>query len=291
MKDIANENIAPQAIKAMFAHLTRDSSTQKLMVQNWIRAGVNTVKAKSLDKRRSIILPGVYLDAPKNKKMYQVCTHGMLSFYSIGYWKYQTLKKSLDNASPPKHALTGRKSNRQLEQEVVDSMNEFFQELKEEAEAHAIVSGRSLKAGLAKDVLKLPCFYTQRNVYTKYAYKNGYEVKADRNGSVGKMCDYPIRKFDDEQWPVGSVPKKISSIKTFRRYWEINYPEVKVRPPTQNICAECLKYRNELNAKTVTFQGAQMRIEEERTDPSMDANFIHKADVKINDVFPEFRHV
>lgn len=70
----------------------------------------------------------------------------------------------------------------------------------------------------------------------------GWEVKADNNGHFGKLGNYTARIVDEDWVERVSIPVSHFSFETFRRYWLVYYPKLKVRKPSYDTCVVCFEY-------------------------------------------------
>lgn len=88
----------------------------------------------------------------------------------------------------------------------------------------------------------LPSSFTKRKLYELFCYHRGYNLKSSK---ATKIADYPLRDdFDDILWTEDSQPLPVCSESSFRRFWKKEFPNLKIRPPSEDICGECLVYRN-----------------------------------------------
>ena len=100
----------------------------------------------------------------------------------------------------------------------------------------------------------LPSYHTKRKLYQKYCWDNGWHIKSGNNGEYPKLRDFPKRPNDDEMgplalWPSGNMCYPVCSFFTFRRLWKNNFPLLKIRPPSEDICLQCHVLKNQFKYK------------------------------------------
>ena len=175
--------------------------------------------------------------------------------FDYGYDKISTLRRDMNNAGLKKHGLINKPSNLILNnqekyKEIKKALHFIFEKLRDEAETHATrVIREATGVGLRDeeiDTVELPSSFSKRQLYYRYYFHNGYGVKSDAKGNMPSMKNYEVRTTFNIHYPEGSVPKPVCDWKAFRTFWKDNYPKMTIRPPSQNTCAECWKYRNEL---------------------------------------------
>ena len=89
----------------------------------------------------------------------------------------------------PQHGLIGQVSNHSMNEEVKESLHEFFDDLKSTSEPHSISVvrthvGLSLKQD--NDNIWLGCHYSHRSLYISWLAHRGYRAQCDSKGSYGK---------------------------------------------------------------------------------------------------------
>ena len=94
---------------------------------------------------------------------------------------------------------------------------------------------------------------------------------------------YPVRDSYDVHYPEGSALKPVCDWKYFRTFWKDNFPNMKIRPPSHDTCAEYWKYRNELGVVSRLQNDASRREVRENFDAtsalvSNETNFLDDED-------------
>ena len=69
-------------------------------------------------------------------------------------------------------------------------------------------------------------------------------MKNDAQGHYGKLSRYQLRENDEYLWPEGSIPGPVCSWGTFRTIWNENFPQIMIRPKSEDTCDECFVFRN-----------------------------------------------
>ena len=135
--------------------------------------------------------------------------------------------------------------------EIKQSMRDFLEALKEEAETHAskcvrLVTGIVLKED--DDNIELPSSFTKRGVYGRWCWSRGWEVRPKGgNGSYGKVADCARRKNDEHLWPLGSEAMPVCCYTTFIVFWEQHFTTLKIKKSSHDTCGVCFGFSNLLN--------------------------------------------
>ena len=70
------------------------------------------------------------------------------------------------------------------------------------------------------DTVELPSAMQSRQIYSKFCYEQGWSIRENTKGGLPILKDYPIRPFDDLDWPEGSVIKPVPSRFYFQSFWK-----------------------------------------------------------------------
>ena len=89
------------------------------------------------------------------------------------------------------------------------------------------------------DMVELPAYMTKRKLYETYCYQGGYCVKPQARGKYGRVSLYQIREDVDreEVYPVCSWTY-------FWLFWKKHYSNIKICPPSDDICGDCVIFKN-----------------------------------------------
>ena len=127
---------------------------------------------------------------------------------------------------------------------------------------------------------------TKRQLYSRFCFERGWAVKADGKGKLPKIKNYPVREVSDE-WPEGSVPKKVPSRRFFQDFWKDNYPKVMLRPRSSDTCAQCWKYSNELRSLSRQARVAMHNEEQGENVEDMEVDEEANASSDVDEEFEE----
>ena len=192
---------------------------------------------------------------PDEDVLVKVCQQTMKNLFGQGHKKFQRILKAAQagNLFNEKHGLIGNTNMKKMNTEMKEDLRNFFSMLRDnEAEPRAtrVVRETTLVAlrDSEVDLVDLPSHYTKRHLYGRYCFERGYICKVRSSGAYGKMSNFDPRpnyttvdgvEQEDERWPIGSKPKDITSWWSFRQIWKKEFPNLKIRPPSMDICAEC----------------------------------------------------
>ena len=206
-----------------------------IMKQNLIRGQMRSC---------TFALNGVTLD---DGDTVHLCHNSFRQLYCIGAKQWKKLCDEAVLPDPKNKTLYKDNMNRNHKQtqDVVDFLHKFGVD---EGEAHAtrfirLESGTALRDSDV-DMLQLPSFYSKRQLYERYCYDRGWEVRAFNDGSYPPVKKYKRRKNDFEDgdmalWPLGSEPLEVCSWPTFIRIWRNHLPHLKIRSPSLDTCTTC----------------------------------------------------
>jgi hypothetical protein len=94
------------------------------------------------------------------------------------------------------------------------------------------------------DTVELPSHYSKRTIYERFCYSRGWIAKCTKKGNYGKVADYAKRPYDDVLFPEGSEYLDVPAWSSFCDVWAEEFPKMKIRSPSEDICGECYMYRN-----------------------------------------------
>ena len=250
-----------QVNQSLLEFYTRTSYTQKSVFKEWLRYGeVNAPKnVKNNSSQVIFLLPGVYHGAAHQppgvaaqcKKQFSVCINALSLLFNYSYHKMCLLRRDIVIPGIKVHGNMSKIKNCGENKMFIDaSLISFFENFKGEAETHSTrVICQETGVGLRDeeiDTVELPSSYSKRRLYYKYCFNRGYVLKADAKGKIPAVKNYPLRDFNNDDWPIGSRPLPVCAWITFRRFWKANYPKMKIRPPSRDTCVECWKFKNKL---------------------------------------------
>ena len=127
------------------------------------------------------------------------------------------------------------------------------------------------------DTVELPSSYTKRKVFERYVFSRGYKIKANSAGIYPKKDDWPVRDFDEVDWPVGSTPRPVPSDNYFHKYWKNNFNNLWIKKTSRDTCNECWKVAASM--KSVRMKDSYEAVENFR---DRDAEVIEESDLEMD---------
>jgi hypothetical protein len=119
---------------------------------------------------------------------------------------------------------------------------------KQDGEAYATRVIRTLTRNELRDeeegAVDLTSNTTNRELYEKYCFDRGWDLKSDNMGRYPKVKDYVSHQEDDMFWPSGAVPVEVSSWFSFTDIWKMHCSNIRIRRPCSDTCGECTVFRN-----------------------------------------------
>ena len=228
-----------------------DNKNRTLFIQGIVLQGyILKQRRKAREKWAPEFHPKGVLD--DNHSQYFFCRNGIQKLFCLGYRKWKSLTEQVKLPKLKKHANIGNKNaSFQYESEVLNFLMEVAHE---DGESQATRFVREMTGiGIRNEEkfgVTLPPYHTKRKLYQKYCWENGWHVKSANNGEYPKLRDFPKRPNDDEMgplalWPSGNMCYPVCSFFTFRRLWKNNFPLLKIRPPSEDICLQCHVFKNQ----------------------------------------------
>jgi hypothetical protein len=181
-----------------------------------------------------------------------ICVHAFRFLFCIGRSEMKSLKENAMSGipGPIRHGnvdMPNRASGLNY-LAAVESCRMFLQELQDEhGEAMATRLVRESVSSVSRGdshITHLPSSYTKRKLYGNWCYWQGWIVGCvSKNGGYGKIDDYRKRDIE-EDWMEDSEYSPILSWGSFRRTWKKHYPNLQIRPKSDDICDECVIFAN-----------------------------------------------
>lgn len=91
------------------------------------------------------------------------------------------------------------------------------------------------------DLVELPSHMSKRRYYGRHCYEQGYIIKVDDKGNFGSMSNYKVRPDYQAE---DKAPSAVVSWQTFLSVWARKFPKMLIRPPCQDVCADCVVIKN-----------------------------------------------
>ena len=235
--DIVRDSVALYALS--FGKMERDDRIKQLRM--WYRyANVEDITS-SVQK---YLLPFDISseDFPDEVDAMKICSTALMDILGFGriVWKEVAVAHK-QGKSISSHGLRGKKSNSLPEDhdEIIVSLHDHFSILKNygEVEATRFVrekTGEVTQRDGDENTLYLPTSMGKRLCYRRWCADRGWLVNAKHNSatSLERMAD-----FEGET-------KRCLTWAAYHAFWKKNYPGLKVRNPSEDICTFCYKFSN-----------------------------------------------
>lgn len=268
----------------MFAK--KEKFEQQLTVIEWMRY------APASDGPRRFIVPDLrsisevfslaqhpHAAAHASIQLEKICDFALMTILGYGLRFWRTVQRHAADGTAPIHGLTNQPSNNSMSEETQMNLHLFFAEIRMHAEPTAMRFVRE-KTGLMterdkEEVDLLPTYFTKRSLYKRYCFEQGWNTRTSSTGTPEKQT-----RREDSVWSSGT-PQVIVSWRTFLRFWEHNYPLLRVGKPSEDICNACHKYCNQLKFKKDTMTEGEKSEGDDSDDEFIDESATREED---NDV-------
>ena len=171
-----------------------------------------------------------------------VCANGLKLALGLGRVRWESSAQHAKENTFPVHGLVGKKGNKKNTCifEAEESMKQYLEMI---GDKHAEVPSTRMVRLLSGFVLRkeedslveLPHHFSKRGLYRQWCFENGHVVSFDA------QMKHPTtnRPFEDSMWPESSVQTVICSWPSFTNFWEREFPNLRIRPQSEDTCGEC----------------------------------------------------
>jgi hypothetical protein len=177
-----------------------------------------------------------------------VCKSAIMVIIGVGVDFWNSCQTITTTNIVPNHGLQGKDSNRTMaatEELLYDELDLHFEELcqLEEPTATRYVreetpNSTGLRDGEAS-IRHLPPYHTKRGIFRTFCYGRGWKINTNGRGTNNKV------ERDDVEWTGLQIqPQLICSWRTFCRFWNKYYSNLRIHKPSYDICGECYRYYN-----------------------------------------------
>jgi hypothetical protein len=90
----------------------------------------------------------------------------------------------------------------------------------------------------------LPLNTTHLELYEKFCFDRGWEIKSYTKGRYPNLKDYTNRMVDDMFWPADAETSEVCSSFSFRKLWKDHCANISIHRPCNDTCGKCTIYRN-----------------------------------------------
>ena len=175
------------------------------------------------------------LDALKDWMVCRDAISLLLDYHKV---KWKTCRDAVVNNKLPEHGNKGKVLGRakRFAEEVKEDLDLFFQEMKQFSTPTATrvvreECGTGLRDG-EENVFELPTSWSKRGLYARFCFERGYTIGCNARGNITKT------ERSDQQWNIADK-KTICSWHAFLKFWERNYPMIRLASPSADICTDC----------------------------------------------------
>ena len=222
-----------------------------------------------------------------------LCMYGYLSIYGIGPKHLDSMKSkyemsTFDSERNLAHGLTRKKSNNAVSEEVLVSLGQFFNELKDEADDYASRQVRSHVGGNylrdnELDGVRLPPSYTKTGMYRRWCHNQGWITNTGADRDKGYKT-FRVRPFDESEFPPTSTPSPICSRECFMSYWRNNFPNIKIAPSSKDTCGKCWQFKRQIQSQDRRMMQQQAADDEDNGNEVPDNVLTDLPDVQLNTI-------
>eukprot|EP00536_Pseudo-nitzschia_multiseries_P019496 jgi/Psemu1/61028/gm1.61028_g len=289
-KSIAREAVALY----MVAFFNKSKVDQQLTIMDWLRY-------TCLEGKRWFFVPFLnpyeeggehdFIDEDTPEKhavlaalsQTRVCRYAISVLLDWGRRKWETCYRNLEDNTTPTHGLKGKRPNNTIEFDdstIVEDLVNFFDELKELGQPQStrimrVETGVGLRDG-EEGVVELPPSFSKRSIYYRFCHDRGWTVKLKKNSnSVLEVT--PVELFEGDR-------KIICSWPYFLKYWDTNFPNIKIVSRSADVCSKCHVFCNRLRYvryETTTEPGADTTCCS--TETSLKRYFLNKKKQLVDD--------
>ena len=206
-----------------------------LQVIEWIKYAesrkASLVGKPKQQQQRVYLCPGVW--------EHTVCKHAIAALCGYGRDSWLRLVSAAKSGNFKEHGLVGKPSNFLKKHDHSPKLHQFFKELELYAAPRATRVVRSSLGGEELrdddlDLVDLPSNFLKNGLYARYCKEVcGTSIKFDSKHRLVSTEAVPGMEMAD-----------IPAWSTFRKFWDKNYPKLKIQKPSKDICGECYKHAN-----------------------------------------------
>ena len=250
---------------------------REVFIRERIR-GAMTVRDETERHYRIYELPGV-LDTTDPSGNLWVCKASFLNLHGIYSYQFRSYLNGLDSIGYLRDLRLGNKG-RPVTEMAVKYAHVFFKELQNICEPYATRFVREITGLQLRNeevgVLLLPTYFSKRNCYIRYCYGLGFKTRASAKGNFGSkklfikrmdentddFVDFADGEDSDDQFD------RMYSWSSFLNFWNKNYPLIRIKPKSEDMCGECHIYMNRVKYSRNKRLNERLRLDMQmRTTP------------------------
>jgi predicted DNA-binding antitoxin AbrB/MazE fold protein len=162
------------------------------------------------------------LEDEANVQPLKACKHAMMLILGIGKSRWSASAKHAAANTFPVHGLKGKPTNKNAKKKarVEFDYRDYFAKLQDDS---GELTDVELREG-EEEKIELPDHMTKRGLYKKFCWELGWKLVCDVKGNYTRSP----RPYDME-FLEGSERKETGAWSSFNKYWEENYPNLKIR--------------------------------------------------------------
>jgi hypothetical protein len=190
----------------------------------------------------------------------------LISGRKLKFWR--TFIRAVQANTIPEHGLKGKPSNNtQYDQETMDDLRAFFDEIKAFCDVIPTRFIRNITRLTTRDdtdSYTLPPYWSKRSLYARWCYDCGWNIETSTKAVITKH-----RRLD---WPDDVEPQPVISYTYFFVIWKQEYSYIVVRRPTADICDDCylfynqVKFRSRIQSPFIDVDSTDDEDDEEEED-------------------------
>ena len=173
-------------------------------------------------------------------KPWMVCRYAISLLLDYGRIKWQRCQTAVSKNLLFEHGSKGKVPGtaKRFSREVKEDLHKFFHQMKQFGQTKSTrfvreETGTGLRDGENIDLLELPSCWSKRSVYSRFCLERGYVVTSSHSGIIKRK-----KRGEDDDWNVAHT-KTVCGWSTFLRFWDQNYPLIRLASPAADICTDC----------------------------------------------------
>eukprot|EP00536_Pseudo-nitzschia_multiseries_P008472 jgi/Psemu1/20491/gm1.20491_g len=199
----------------------------------------------------------------------RVCRYAISVLLEWGRRKWETCYRNLDDNTTPTHRLKGKQPNNTMEFDkstIVEDLVLLFDELKElglpqSTRIMRVETGVGLR-DREEGVVELPPSFSKRSIYYEFCHDWGWTVKLKKNlNSVLEVT--PVEPFEGDRELICSWPY-------FLKYWDTNFPNIKIVSRSTDVCSNLKRYflnnKKKVDVKEVLVERKTRKVFEQNDE-------------------------
>ncbi len=176
-----------------------------------------------------------YLDTNINNYWCDVhiCVHTICTVYDLWKGGYTHLKSIKINSPPCLHSGIQNRNAAKGKEDAYNSLHQYFAELKDQVDplfAKFVHGAAEMEMQGEQDTVCLPCHYSKEMFFKKRCFCQGYIATFKNSGTndIDEVKNWKIWPNDNDTRPLGSEPKTVILLRSFKRFWKANYNNIKI---------------------------------------------------------------